>query len=59
LEEQLAASEILLIDQGATAEEIEAALGRDGYVRKMLEKDRAAQIAEVEAWLNGTDDTRH
>ena len=59
LEAELEKSELLLIDQGATAAEIEAALGRDGYMRKMLEKDRAEQIAEVTAWLSGNDGTQH
>jgi hypothetical protein len=51
LEEQLAATEILLIDQGATAEEIEAAIGRDGYMRAMLCASRNEQIAAVATWL--------
>ena len=59
LEEQLAATEILLIDQGATAEEIEAAIGRDGYMRRMLQEDRDQQIAAVARWLAGGDDTLH
>jgi hypothetical protein len=44
-----------LLDLGATAEELEAAIGPDGYCRKMLEEDKAAQIAEVERWLTGSD----
>jgi hypothetical protein len=59
LEEQLAATEILLIDQGATAEEIEAAIGRDGYMRRILQEDRDQQIAAVARWLAGGDDTLH
>jgi hypothetical protein len=59
LERELANSEILLVDQGATPEEIENAIGPHGYVRKMLQKDRDSQIAEGERWLSGNDDTRH
>jgi hypothetical protein len=53
LEEQLEATEILLIDLGATAEEVEAAIGLHGYMRKMLQEDRDAQIREVAMWLAG------
>jgi hypothetical protein len=56
LEEQLEATEILLIDLGATAEELEAAIGPGG---KMLCEDRDAQIREVERWLSGNDATLH
>jgi hypothetical protein len=59
LEEQLEATEILLIDLGATAEELEAAIGPGGYCRKMLCEDRDAQIREVERWLSGNDATLH
>jgi hypothetical protein len=59
MEEQLMASEILLIDLGATAEEIGAAIGRDGFARKWLQADRDQQIAEVERWLSGNDNTLH
>lgn len=48
LEAELERSELLLIDRGATGEELERALS---YQRKNLERDRAAQIAEVQAWL--------
>lgn len=59
LEEQLAATEILLIDQGATAEEIAAAVGPGGWSRRMLKEDCDAQIREVERWLSGNDGTLH
>jgi hypothetical protein len=59
LEAELERSEILLIDQGATAAELSRALGPHGFVRKMLEQDRAAQIAEVARWLAGSDGTLH
>ena len=59
LEAEIESTEILMIDQGATAAELEAALGPHGWWRKMLEKDRAEQIAEVTAWLSGNDGTRH
>ena len=52
-------AEILLLDRGATAEEIEAALGPHGYMRKMLVADRDRQIAAVTRWLSGTDGTLH
>jgi hypothetical protein len=51
LEEQLAAAELLLIDLNATGEEIECAIGRDGYMRKMMQADRDAQVAAVRRWL--------
>jgi hypothetical protein len=43
----------LLIDLGASSEEIEAAIGPDGYARRMLREDRDAQIREVARWLAG------
>ena len=46
-------------DLGSTEEEIEAAIGPNGYTRLSLEKDRAEQIAEVARWLSGNDGTRH
>jgi hypothetical protein len=49
--EQLVSAEILFIDLGATAEELEAALGPNGFARKMLQEDRDAQIAAVARWL--------
>ena len=58
-EEQLAGAEILFVDLGATAEELEAAIGPDGFCRKMLEEDRDAQIAAVARWLSGKDGTLH
>jgi hypothetical protein len=57
--EQLASAEILFVDLGATAEELERMLGPDGFCRKMLQEDRNAQIAAVAAWLTGSDDTLH
>jgi hypothetical protein len=54
LERELEAAEIVLVDQGATAQELEAALGPGGYTRKMLEADRDAQITQVARWLSGT-----
>jgi hypothetical protein len=59
LEAELERAEILLLDRGATAEEIEAALGPHGYMRKMLVADRDRQIAAVTRWLSGTDGTLH
>jgi hypothetical protein len=59
LEEQLARTECLLIDLGATAEELEAAIGPGGCCSKMLCEDRDAQIREVERWLSGNDATLH
>jgi hypothetical protein len=56
---QLEDAEILLIDQGATAEELERAFGPHGYARKMFREDRDAQIREVAAWLSGNDNTLH
>jgi hypothetical protein len=58
-EAELEKSELLLIDHGATAEEVEAAIGSHGFVRKMLERARSAQIAEVTAWLAGGGPTWH
>jgi hypothetical protein len=59
LEAELERAEILLLDRGATAEEIEAALGPHGYMRKMLVADRDRQIAAVTRWLSSTDGTLH
>jgi hypothetical protein len=56
LEEQLAATEILLADLGASAEEIEAALDQ---TRRTLQADRDAQIAAVARWLTVGDDRLH
>lgn len=50
-EEELTRTEILLLDLGGTAEEIEAAIGPDGFCRKMLQADRDQQIAAVARWL--------
>jgi hypothetical protein len=55
----LRTTEILLIDLGASAQEIEAAIGPDGYARKMLQEDRDQQIAAVARWLSGGDETLH
>jgi hypothetical protein len=46
----------LLIDQGATAEQDEAALATDSCADSC---NRDAQIREVTAWLAGNDATRH
>lgn len=54
LEQELERSEIVLRDQGATEEELQAAFGPDGFVRRLLEQDRDEQIAEVQQWLDGT-----
>jgi hypothetical protein len=59
LERELANAEILMRDHGASPEQIEAVIGPGGYTRMSLERDRAAQIAEVTAWLSGTEGTRH
>jgi hypothetical protein len=59
MEEQLVRTECLLIDLGATAEEIEAAIGPDGWSRRMLQEDRDQQIAIESRWLMGHDDTLH
>jgi hypothetical protein len=49
--QQLEAAELVLLDQGATAEELERAIGRDGYMRKLMQADIDAQIREVTRWL--------
>jgi hypothetical protein len=54
LEEQLEATEILLIDLGASEQEIAAAVGPGGWSRRMLKEDCDAQIREVERWLSAT-----
>jgi hypothetical protein len=59
LERELENAEIVLIDQGATAAELERALGSDGYMRKMLQEDRDAQVRQVAEVLAGNDGTRH
>ena len=59
LARELENAEILMLDLGATPEEIAAALGPGGWSRAMLERDRDSQIAEVERWLSGNDGTRH
>jgi hypothetical protein len=60
LERQLMDSEISLVDQGATAEELAAALGPHGWWRAVLQQDRDAQIREVKEWLiDGIDGPRH
>jgi hypothetical protein len=53
LARELENTELLLLDHGATAEEIEAAIGRAGFCRKMLEENRDRMIAEETAWLSG------
>jgi hypothetical protein len=47
VEEALATAEVLLIDLGASSQEIEAAIGRDGYMRRLFKEDRDAQVREV------------
>jgi hypothetical protein len=59
LEEQLARTEVLLCDLAATTEELAAAIGPNGFARKMLEADRAEQISAVAVWLSGQGDTLH
>jgi hypothetical protein len=49
----------VLVDQGATEEEIEAALGRNGFMRAFFRADRDQQIREVARWLSGNDNTLH
>ena len=56
---ELENTELLLLDHGATAEELEAAIGPGGFCRKMLEADRDQQIAEEARWLCGNDGTLH
>jgi len=50
-EREIESAELLLIDLGPTGEEIEVAIGRDGFMRKMLEADRDQQIREVNEWI--------
>jgi hypothetical protein len=60
MEFQLTAAEIVMRDEGATEQEIEAALGEpNGYMRRFFAADRAAQIREVARWLSGRDNTLH
>jgi hypothetical protein len=59
LDRQLEDSELSMRDQGATPEELEAALGPYGWWRKRLERDRDEQIHEVERWLAGKDNILH
>jgi hypothetical protein len=48
---ELENTELLLLDHGATAEELEAAIGPGGYLRAMHCASRNEQIAEVALWL--------
>ena len=57
LEHTLEVVEIDLRDSGATLEEIENAVGPGGFMGRVLEADRDQQIAEVEKWLAGKDNT--
>jgi hypothetical protein len=57
--EQLASAEILFVDLGASSEELERALGPDGFCRKMLEESRNEQIAAVVRWLASDGDVLH
>jgi hypothetical protein len=59
LERELEAAEITLLDLGASLEEVENAIGAHGYVRRMLQADRDAQIAEVTRLLSGDSATLH
>jgi hypothetical protein len=59
MERELANAEILLLDLGSTLEEVDRAIGRDGYVRRMLQEDRDRQVAAVARWLGGCDATLH
>jgi hypothetical protein len=45
---QLKHAEALLRERGASAQEVERAIGADGYMRRMLQEDCAAQI-----WRSG------
>jgi hypothetical protein len=38
---------------------LDAAIGRDGYLRRIFEEHRDREIAAVARWLNGTDNTLH
>jgi hypothetical protein len=40
-----------LLDVGASALEIEAAVGVDGYARRLFSEARDAQLAAVATWL--------
>jgi hypothetical protein len=56
---QLEDAELLLVDHRATEDELRAALGPDGYARKMFREGRDAHIAVVATWLACGDDTLH
>jgi hypothetical protein len=56
VDQQLDAAEIDLLDQGATAEDVEDELR---CLRRMFEEHRDRQIVEVTRWLSGNDDTLH
>jgi hypothetical protein len=51
--EGLEAAEIFLVDLGADAQDLENALGPQGFWRKILEQDRDQQIDMVARWLRG------
>jgi hypothetical protein len=59
LERELEKAEILLLDLGATLEEVENAIGPNGYARKMFREDRDRQVREVARWLAVGDATLH
>jgi hypothetical protein len=44
MQRQLIDAEILLVDLGATEEELEHALGPNGFARRMLREDRDRQV---------------
>jgi hypothetical protein len=48
MQKRLIDAELLLLDLGATRQEVEHALGSGGFVRAMLIADRDAQIR---AWM--------
>jgi hypothetical protein len=51
LEAEVAGAEVTLLDVGASALEIEAAIGVDGYARRLFSEARDAQLAAVATWL--------
>jgi hypothetical protein len=56
VEQQLEAAEIDLLDQGATAEDVEDELR---CLRQLFEEHRDREIAAVMAWLSGNDNMLH
>jgi hypothetical protein len=59
LERELEVSECTMIDCHATPEEIEAALGPDGFWRNMMQADRDQQVEVVVRWLAYGDERVH